>query len=181
MQVQSNEAPFYRIRRATAADLEVVSSIEAACFPPAEACGRDEFARRLKYFADHFWLVEADGGVVGFVDGAVINSRTIADEMYADAESHDPHGAWQSVYGINVLPQWRRRGLGSAMIRAVIDAARAEGRRGCVLTCKDEKIAWYEKLGFRLLGRSASMHGGAVWNDMILEFAPTSAKDSGGR
>ena len=60
------------------------------------------------------------------------------------------------------------------MIRAVINAAREEGRLGCVLTCKDEKIAWYEKLGFKLLGRSASVHGGAVWNDMILEFSQAS-------
>ncbi len=161
----------YSIRRGRPDDLDAVSAIEEACFPPAEACSREQFRKRLAVFADHFWLCETPEGVAGFVDGAVINSRTIADVMYEDASLHDPHGAWQAVYGINVLSSCRRQGIGAALMRAVIDAARSEGRRGCVLTCKDEKIAWYAKLGFVLIGRSASVHGGAVWNDMILEFA----------
>ena len=33
----------------------------------------------------------------------------------------------------------------------------------------------YEKFGYRNLGVSASVHGGAVWYDMILEFDRTEA------
>ena len=42
------------IRTATIKDLEAVTSVEAECFPPAEAATREELAERLKYYADHF-------------------------------------------------------------------------------------------------------------------------------
>ena len=45
------------IRTATIKDLEAVTSVEAECFPPAEAATREELAERLKYYADHFWLM----------------------------------------------------------------------------------------------------------------------------
>ena len=45
------------IRTATIKDLEAVTSVEAECFPPAEAATREELAERLKYYADHFWLI----------------------------------------------------------------------------------------------------------------------------
>ena len=44
-----------------------------------------------------------------------------------------------------------------------------------ILTCKDRLIPYYEKFGYRNLGVSASVHGGAVWYDMILEFDRTEA------
>ena len=85
------------MRRAAPGDLERVAAIEAACFPAAEACSAQTFAERLRCFADHFRICEVEGDAVGFVDGAVINARTIDDALYADASRHDPAGAWQAV------------------------------------------------------------------------------------
>ena len=45
------------IRTATMADLETIAAVEAACFPATEAATREEFAERLKYYAEHFWLM----------------------------------------------------------------------------------------------------------------------------
>ena len=73
-------------------------------------------------------------------------------------------------YGLNTLPDYRRQGVAAALMNALLDAARAEGRRGAALTCKQALIHYYEKFGYRLLGLSASQHGGAVWYDMLLEF-----------
>ena len=55
-------------------------------------------------------------------------------------------------------------------MRALIEKARQDGRKGLILTCKDRLIGFYERQGYRLLGLSRSVHGGAVWYDMILEF-----------
>lgn len=52
----------------------------------------------------------------------------------------------------------------------VIDDARMAGRKGCILTCKDKLLHYYEKFGFKNCGISQSMHGGAIWYDMRLEF-----------
>jgi predicted GNAT family N-acyltransferase len=40
-----------------------------------------------------------------------------------------------------------------------------------VLTCKDHLVHYYASFGFQCQGISASTHGGAVWNDMVLTFA----------
>ena len=159
------------IRNATMEDLEFLTAIEAACFPPAEAATRESFAKRLAVYPNHFWLLEEDDGtLVSFVNGLVTDEPLLRDEMYADASLHNEHGVWQMVFGVNTLPQYRRRGLAGQVLERVIADARAQGRKGCVLTCKDKLIHYYEKFGFQNEGVSASTHGGVVWYDMRLTF-----------
>ena len=159
------------IRNATMEDLEILTAIEAACFPPAEAATRESFAKRLAVYPNHFWLLEEDDGtLVSFVNGLVTDEPLLRDEMYADASLHNEHGAWQMIFGVNTLPQYRRRGLAGQVLERVIADARAQGRKGCVLTCKDKLIHYYEKFGFQNEGVSASTHGGVVWYDMRLTF-----------
>lgn len=158
------------IRTATMDDLDAVTAVEAACFPAAEAATRDEFAARLVVYPNHFWLLEEDGRLVSFINGLVSDEPTIRDEMFADAAFHNEHGAWQMVFGVNTLPEYRRRGLAGEVMRQVIADARSQGRKGCVLTCKDRLVHYYETFGYRSEGVSASTHGGAVWYDMRLTF-----------
>lgn len=158
------------IRTATMKDLDAVTAVEAACFPAAEAATRDEFAARLAVYPNHFWLLEEDGRLVSFINGLVSDEPTIRDEMFADAAFHNERGAWQMVFGVNTLPEYRRRGLAGEVMRQVIADARSQGRKGCVLTCKDRLVHYYETFGYRSEGVSASTHGGAVWYDMRLTF-----------
>ncbi len=55
-------------------------------------------------------------------------------------------------------------------MNAMIELARADGRKGLTLTCKDHMIHYYAKFGYKLLGESTSEHGEAKWFDMVLEF-----------
>ena len=158
------------IRTATMEDLDAVTAVEAACFPAAEAATRGEFAARLAVYPNHFWLLEEDGRLVSFINGLVSDGPTIRDEMFADAAFHNEQGAWQMVFGVNTLPEYRRRGLAGKVMQRVIADARAQGRKGCVLTCKDRLVHYYETFGYRSEGVSASTHGGAVWYDMRLTF-----------
>lgn len=158
------------IRTATMEDLEAVTAVESACFPAAEAATRDEFAARLAVYPNHFWLLEEDGQLVSFINGLVSDEPTIRDEMFADAAFHNEQGAWQMVFGVNTLPEYRRRGLAGEVMQRVIADAKAQGRKGCVLTCKDRLVHYYETFGYRSEGVSASTHGGAVWYDMRLTF-----------
>lgn len=160
-----------QIRTATMADLPVLTVIEAACFPAAEAATEKDFAARLAAYPNHFWLLEADDGtVVSFINGLVTDEPDLRDEMYADASFHNENGAWQMIFGVNTLPEYRRRGLAGRVMERVIADARAQGRKGCVLTCKDKLVHYYEKFGYRSEGVSASTHGGVVWYSMRLMF-----------
>ena len=52
---------------------------------------------------------------------------------------------------------------------AIADA-KAQGRRGLVLTCKDRLVHYYAGFGFVSEGVSGSTHGGVVWYQMRLTF-----------
>ena len=159
-----------RIRTATLADAEALTAVEAACFPPAEAATAAEIRDRLAHYADHFWLLEEGGALVSFVDGMVTDEPKLRDEMYENAALHNEDGAWQMIFGVNTLPSCRRRGCAGRVLERVIADARAQGRRGCVLTCKDHLVHYYAKFGFVNEGVSQSTHGGVVWYDMRLTF-----------
>jgi len=159
------------VRTASMADLAAVTAVEAACFPAAEAATEQDFRKRLAVYPNHFWLLEEDDGrLISFVNGMVTEEPDLRDEMYADASLHNENGAWQMIFGVNTLPEYRRQGIAEQVLRQVIADARAQGRRGCVLTCKDRLVHYYEKFGFRSEGVSESTHGGVVWYAMRLTF-----------
>lgn len=158
------------IRKVRKEDLDAVTWVEAVCFPAAEAAGREAFAQRIEAFPDSFFVAEKDGSIIGFINGCVTDSRTICDEMFENVGFHKPDGAYQSIFGLDVVPEYQHRGLASRLMEHLIEDARRQGRRGLILTCKERLIGFYEKFGYRKLGLSDSVHGGAVWYDMILEF-----------
>ena len=159
------------IRTASMTDLAALTVVEAACFPTAEAATEKDFAARLTVYPNHFWLLETEEGeVVSFVNGMVTDEAHLRDEMYADATLHNERGAWQMIFGVNTLPAYRRQGLAEQVLRRVIADAKAQGRKGCVLTCKDALVHYYAKFGFENEGVSESTHGGVVWYEMRLTF-----------
>ena len=158
------------IRTANMEDLDAVASVEALCFPPAEAATKEAFAQRLQYYADHFWLMFEGNRLVSFVDGFVTDQE-LEDEMYERASMHDENGAWQMIFGVNTIPDCRRKGYAGLLIQRAIDDARKQGRKGLVLTCKPKLVSYYGRFGFVDEGVSEkSVHGNAVWHQMRLTF-----------
>ncbi len=162
--------PTLVVRHATADDADALALLEAQCFPAAEAATRQQFVERIAAFSDHFWLLERDGELVAAINGMVTDSPTIADKMFADAALHNEQGAWQAIFGVETAPAHQRQGYAALLMERVVSDARAQGRRGCTLTCKEALIHYYERFGYVNCGVSASEHGGAVWYDMRLEF-----------
>ena len=158
------------IRTATADDLSAIAAVEAACFPAAEAATEAEFAQRLRYYGNHFWLLFDGDRLVSFVDGMVADQADLTDEMYEKAELHEENGAWQMIFGVNTLPEYRRQGLAEQLLHRAIADARAQGRKGLVLTCKERLLHYYAKFGFVSEGISDSTHGNVMWYQMRLTF-----------
>lgn len=158
------------IRTATLNDLSVLTEIGKVCFPPEEAAAEKEFEERLKVYPNHFWILENDGDLIGFINGMVTNETKIRDVMFKNASLHEEDGAWQAIFGVNTVPKYRKCGYATKMMEQVIVDAKKQGRKGCVLTCKEELIHYYEKFGYKNEGISQSKLAGAVWYDMRLEF-----------
>lgn len=160
----------YRIRTGVPGDLDQVAQVELDCFPSAEAADRESLQERLMAFPESFLIAESEGTIIGFINGGVTDSRTIEDRMFEYISLHNPKGAYQSIFGLDVIEEHRCKGVAARLMESMIETARSHGRRGLILTCKDRLIPYYEKFGYRNLGVSKSVHGGAVWYDMILEF-----------
>ncbi|QNU68596.1 GNAT family N-acetyltransferase [Ruminiclostridium herbifermentans] len=159
-----------KIRKANINDIDAIADIEKRCFPAAEAASKSTFESRMNIFINHFYVAEIDGEIVGFVNGFVSDERTIRDEMFEDASLHNESGKYQMIFGLDVLKEHRRKGIGHKLVQTMIEAAKDEGRAGVILTCKNELISYYEGMGFINRGASKSVHGGAVWYDMELIF-----------
>ena len=159
-----------KITYAEEKDIAAIAAAEAACFPPAEAATEQEFVERIKYYGNHFWLLYADK-LIAFVDGFVTDEPDLTDAMYENACMHNENGAWQMIFGVNTLPEYRKRGHACELIRRAIADARQQGRKGLVLTCKDRLLAYYAKFGFVAEGVSEkSTHGNVRWHQMRLTF-----------
>lgn len=158
------------IRKVFMEDLDAVAEVEANCFPEAEAATKASFEQRIKTFPESFFVVEVEGNIIGFINGCVTNETTINDDLYHNAELHVPDGDYQAIFGLDVMPDYRNRGIAEELMKHMIEVARVKGRKGLILTCKEKLIHYYEKFGYINKGVSASAHGGAQWYDMILEF-----------
>ena len=160
-----------QIRPGRVQDAPEVAALEAQCFPKAEAADEATLRARLPAFAGCFWVACVQGRIVGLINGAMTDARTISDDMFEDVRLHNPHGRYQSVFGLEVHPDFQHRGIAQQLMRHLIDTARAQGKAGVILTCKRHLIPFYEQFGFECLGVSASVHGGAEWYDMLLALA----------
>lgn len=160
------------IREVTADDVEKIAQIEEKCFPPAEAASMKSFFERMIAFPESFFVAELpDGTLAGHINGCVTDKPKITDELYHNISLHHKDGEWQTVFGLAVLPQYQGHGIAGLLLQQFTKMAEERGKRGVVLACKDEKIPFYEKFGFRHQGVSESSNGGAKWNDMILTFS----------
>ena len=160
-----------KIRTATMDDLNKIANVEAECFPAAEAATKEEFADRIRYYGNHFWLMLEEDKLIAFVDGFVTDEADLTDEMYEKAVMHNENGAWQMIFGVNTLPDYRKHGYAGQLIQCAIKDAREQGRKGLVLTCKEKLIKYYAKFGFIDEGVSdKSSHGNVVWHQMRLTF-----------
>lgn len=158
------------IRKVSPADLDNVTAIEAKCFPAAEAAQRAAFQERIAAFPESFLVAEENGQMIGFINGCVTNSPVIYDEMFHSTTHHIPDGENQTVFGLDVIPEYRRRGIAAQMMRQLYAIAKSAGRKRVILTAKDNMVPYYERLGFRNDGLSGSTHGGAQWFDMTCEL-----------
>ena len=141
-----------RIRPAAAADLDAVHAIEVASF--ADPWRREGFRDLMLGGAGRLVVAEADDGVVGF---AV--SYHAADEA--------------EIANVAVAPAARRRGIGRALVDAVIAAAEAGGKRQVFLEVRASNAAaqaLYAARGFAPVGRRAAYYRQPVEDAVVMRL-----------
>lgn len=151
-------------------DLKSIIHIEEVCFPVAEAASKEDIEKRFEAFQENFLVAREENKVIGFINGCVSDTMELLDEFYHDTTLHNPNGAYQMVFGLDVLPEYRCQGVATRLLEEFILLAKQRGKKGMILTCKDHLIHYYEKFGFVHQGKSNSNHGDANWNNMLYIF-----------
>lgn len=162
----------YEFRYIKPEEVDQAVEIELICFPPHEACTPKMMRERMAVAPD-FCLVAVDkatGKIAGFLNGIATDEEAFRDEFFTDATLHNPKGAHVMILGLDVLPEYRMQGLAREIMKRYLANERERGRKTVILTCLDEKVAMYEKMGYRNLGISASVWGNEEWNDMSYEL-----------
>lgn len=158
------------IRNASLKYLDKITEVEALCFPKEEAATRDALKKRIETFSECFFVAEVNNEIVGFINGCITNESTIYDELYSNSKLHIPNGDYQAIFGLDVIPAYRRQGIAEKLINHIIEISKLSGKKGVILTCKPNLIRYYEKFEFINEGISKSVHGGTLWHDMILSI-----------
>lgn len=155
------------LRHVQASDLEQLVRIEKECFPQEEAATEAAFAQRIQLIPDTFIVAENAGELWGYINGPVIARPYITDDLFEEIKANPKRGGFQSVLGLAVCNKARGQGIAKRLMEKWEERAQQNGREGITLTCKEDLVVFYEKLGFANCGRSASQHGGVVWYDMV--------------
>lgn len=166
-----------KIRGVQPADLESVTNIEAACFPASEAASCQAFQERIAAFPESFLVAETEGHLIGFINGCVTDSLVICDEFFQSTSHHIASGENLTVFGLDVIPEYRNRGIAAKLMQQFIQLAQDSGRKRVILTCKAKLVHYYESFGYTNSGISRSTHGGAEWFDMTLTLSPEHYKN----
>ena len=140
----------FEFRTILKSEAEQAVTIEHICFPPNEACSRQAMLTRIENASEQF-LVAVDkttGKLAGFINGLSTYEDKFRDEFFTDISLYDPKGENVMILGLDVLPEYRNRGLAREIVRNFSIMEKEKGRKTLILTCLDEKVKMYEKLGF---------------------------------
>lgn len=160
----------FEFRKIRKDEAEQTARIEEICFPPNEACSKEHMKQRVEK-APELFLVAIDketGKIAGFLNGLATNEGVFRDEFFTDVSLYEPEGENVMLLGLDVLPEYRGKGLARELVARYVKREQEKGRKKLLLTCLVEKVNMYEKFGFVDLGLANSTWGGEAWHEMSL-------------
>lgn len=174
MEIKNQEYLYkkYIFRDIRPEEIDQTAEIERICFPPNEACTYEHMADRIQKAPELFLVAEdrETGKIAGFLNGLASDREHLTDDFFTDAEVHNPAGKNIMLLGLDVLPKYQHQGLARELMRQYMERETARGREKLILTCLPDKVAMYEKFGFKNHGIGDSVWGGEAWYEMSAEL-----------
>lgn len=158
----------FEFRNIRADEANRAVEIEQICFPPNEACSEKMMHERIAV-APELFLVAIDkksGEIAGFLNGLSTSEKVFRDEFFTDASLYETAGENVMLLGLDVLPEYRCQGLATEIVNQYKLREQKNGRKRLILTCLEEKVQMYKKMGFEDMGLANSTWGDEQWHEM---------------
>lgn len=148
------------IRRSTETDVPQLQLLESKCFadPWSSKALRDTLREERSYFLT---AVE-NGQICGY-----LNSTYILDEL--------------DIHRVCVLPKYRRKGVGAAMMAGLMAFCRENGLTEVFLEVRKSNLQaqrLYERFGFTIVGERADFYQNPVEPGLIMRADVTELPES---
>jgi len=103
-------------------------------------------------------------GLLGYVDGVLSSEATLTSESMS---THVPGACTVLIHGVCVSSDSRRRGIASALLAEYQRRLAATGSyERALLIAHEEKVAFYERVGFKSRGLSSISFAGIPWIEL---------------
>jgi len=146
--------------------------MEQACFTKETAYPKNIVAANVTAHPDTI-LAAVDkktGRVAGMLMTMFTNEEHYSDDFFKKTELHDPHGRNVMITALEVLPEYQHHGIARELMMRGLAKAKEEGKEKVYLTCADDKLGMYERMGYRRIGLSDSTWGNQSWHEMVQEL-----------
>ncbi|KAK6219509.1 acetyltransferase [Colletotrichum tabaci] len=120
-------------------------------------------------------------------NGPVVTDEDMAyPENWRDQKSskdsrlgHKIMGRTVCLHSFAILPKVQNCGLGRLLMKAYLQQINESGIADRVaLICQDWLVSYYQRFGFKCLGRSKASFGGGGWNDMVIDLCGPQKKSA---
>ena len=128
------------IKKMTDAHIEEIAKLEKECF--SSPWSEDGLKSELDNNFARFYVAFSDGKIAGY-----IGSHNILGEVY--------------ITNVAVFPEYRRSGVGKALVKFLIDSVKAENAEFVTLEVRKSNlnaISLYEKCGFKKVGERRNFY-----------------------
>jgi len=136
------------IEDASTKHLDKLHEIEMKCFK-SEAFTKQQIANLITDYNSISLIAKANGEIVGFVIGMLYkqNGKTVGH-----------------ILTVDVLPEYRRRGVGLRLLNEIEGIFKGKGASLCVLEVREDNIAalrLYQKLNYKKVAKLKHYYGSA--------------------
>jgi ribosomal protein S18 acetylase RimI-like enzyme len=152
----------YCVRNAATNDLDRIVELDQEAFSWSNTAeDRSVFVSRLSSFPEGCLVADLGGVIAGYCTSEKwVEERepVIGESAYT---THCPAGTILCVTGFAVAKAYQHQGLGTAILRALIEVARAQKCQSVILETGDAKT-FYARFGFVIVGER-SQNGADMW------------------
>jgi ribosomal protein S18 acetylase RimI-like enzyme len=147
----------FKVREATEADIPLLARHRAAMFRDMGRLAAELERKLIDATAEYLGRALPRGEYLGWVAETTLSPREVVGGGGVQLRPILPRprdsdgielGPEAIVLNVYVEPGWRRRGVGEAVMRTLLDSLAERGIRRIVLHASDDGRRLYERLGF---------------------------------